>query len=86
MSKVHEILKLMKNNPKSIRFIDLCKVCDCYFGESRLSGTSHNVYKTPWFGDPRVNIQNAKGKAKGYQVKQVLQAIERMEMQNDKKH
>jgi len=32
----------------------------------------------PWQGDPRINIQNAKGKAKAYQVKQVLLAIERL--------
>ena len=46
------------------------------------SGSSHRVYKTPWQGDPRVNIQNAKGKAKPYQVRQVLAAIERMEVEN----
>jgi hypothetical protein len=40
---------------------------------------SHRVYKTPWIGDPRVNIQNDKGKAKSYQVKQVIKAIERLE-------
>jgi len=33
-------------------------------------------------GDPRVNIQNAKGKAKPYQVRQVLQAIERLEAEH----
>jgi hypothetical protein len=37
------------------------------------------VYKTPWQGDPRVNVQNAKGMAKAYQVRQVLKAIERLE-------
>lgn len=31
-------------------------------------------------GDPRINIQNHKGKAKAYQVKQVLRAIERLEV------
>ena len=79
MANIREILLLMRNNPKSIKFHDLCKVCDAYFGEARQSGSSHRVYKTPWQGDPRVNIQNAKGKAKPYQVKQVLQAIERLE-------
>lgn len=44
-----------------------------------MSGSSHCVYKTQWAGDPRVNIQNAKGKAKPYQVRQVLLAIERLE-------
>jgi hypothetical protein len=36
------------------------------------------VFKTPWQGDPRVNIQNKKGKAKVYQVRQVLKAISRL--------
>ena len=69
----------MRNNPKGIRFNDLCKVCDTYFGEPRQSGSSHRVYRTPWLGDPRVNIR----KAKPYQIKQVLQAIERFEVEND---
>ncbi len=34
----------------------------------------------PWQGDPRVNIQNHKGTAKVYQVKQVLLALERYEV------
>jgi hypothetical protein len=48
----------------------------------RQSGSSHAIFKTPWPGDPRVNIQNAKGKAKAYQVKQVLQSIEKLEGQS----
>jgi hypothetical protein len=79
MPKITDIVDDMKHNPKGIRFQDLCKVCDHYFGEVRQSGSSHRVYKTPWQGDPRVNIQNDKGKAKVYQVKQVLKAIERLE-------
>jgi hypothetical protein len=38
----------------------------------------HVIFKTPWPGNPRVNIQNDKGRAKAYQVKQVLLAIERL--------
>ena len=30
-------------------------------------------------GDPRINIQDDKGKAKVYQMRQVLQAIEKLE-------
>jgi len=33
----------------------------------------------PWQGDPRINIQDASGKAKPYQVRQVLQAIDKLE-------
>ena len=69
----------MRRNPQDIRFSDLCRVCDHYFGDARQSSGSHRVYKTPWHGDPRVNIQNRRGLAKAYQVKQILRAIERVE-------
>ena len=75
----------MQRNPKGVAFSDLCKVCDHYFGEARQTGGSHKIYKTPWQGDPRVNIQNDKGMAKAYQVKQVLKAIERLEAQENAK-
>lgn len=70
----------MKSNPKGIRFSDLQKVCENYFGKPRQSGSSHYLYKTPWLGDPRINIQNNKGKAKPYQIRQVLLAIEKLEV------
>lgn len=68
----------MRRNPKGVRFTDLARVCEHYFGPPRKSGTSHQVYATPWRGDPRVNIQNDHGQAKAYQVRQVLAAIERL--------
>ena len=73
------LLKAFRNNPKGVRFADLAKVCDAYFGEPRQKGTSHRIYRTPWPNDPRVNIQNVKGMAKPYQVRQVLKAIEKLE-------
>lgn len=85
MKSIAEKLKLFKNNPKDVKFSELCKVCDFYFGDARQSGSSHRVYKTPWTGDPRVNIQNSKGKAKAYQVKQVLKSIERLEVEHGNK-
>ena len=82
MSIIEDILRHMRQNPRDVRFNDLCKVCDHYFGEPRQGGSSHRIYKTPWQGDPRINIQNhkEKAKAKAYQVKQVLLAIERLEV------
>jgi len=68
----------MRRNPKGVRFADLARVCEAHFGPARQSASSHHVYKTPWKGDPRVNIQNDKGSAKTYQVKQVLRAIDRL--------
>jgi hypothetical protein len=79
---VTDIIAEMLNNPAGIRFVDLSRVCDYFFGQARQTSGSHRVYKTPWIGDPRVNIQNDRGKAKAYQVKQVLKAIERMESEH----
>ena len=80
MAKIDDILGRMKRNPKDVKFADLCKVCENFFGKPCNSGGSHRIYKTPWQGDPRINIQNQKGKAKAYQVKQVLLAIEKLEV------
>ena len=77
--KNKEILATMHRNPKGVSFSDLCKVCDHTFGEARQTVSSHRIYKTFWLGDPRVNIQDDKGMANAYQVKQVLKAIERLE-------
>ncbi|WP_017582419.1 hypothetical protein [Nocardiopsis valliformis] len=79
MASIEKILMRMRDQPKSVRFADLAKVCEQYFGPPRQSGTSHQVYRMPWSGDPRVNIQNDHGKAKAYQVRQVLAAIEKLE-------
>ena len=75
----------MQKNPKGVRFKDLCQVCDRYFGSARQRRSSHRIYRMPWQGDPRVNIQNDKGMAKAYQVKQVLKAIERLQYENTTK-
>ena len=75
---IEELLAKFEISPQNVKFSELTKVCDALFGKARQSGSSHRVYKTPWQGDPRVNIQNEKGKAKPYQVKQVLRAVEKM--------
>ena len=73
----------MNENPKGVRFAELRKICEHYFGKPRQGGGSHCIFKTPWLGDPRVNIQNDKGKAKSYQVRQVLNAIQKLRVNND---
>ena len=79
MSDIKKKLAQMRREPNNVKFSDLKKVCEEFFGEPRQSGSSHIIFKTPWTGDPRINIQDDKGKAKAYQVKQVIQAIERLE-------
>jgi CRP-like cAMP-binding protein len=78
MATSKKTLEEMRRTPQNVRFADLLKICVERFGQPRQSGSSHAVFKTPWPGDPRVNIQNDKGKAKAYQVRQVLLAIDKL--------
>jgi hypothetical protein len=79
VANVDKILAKMAESPNNIRYDELRKVCVESFGEPRQEGSSHAVFKTPWQGDPRVNIQKRKnGVAKPYQVRQVLGAVEKM--------
>jgi len=62
MASVEKLLEAMLRDPQDIRFADLAKVCESFFGKPRQSSGSHMIFKTPWPGDPRVNIQNTRGK------------------------
>ena len=73
-----KLLGRLAVQPANFSYSDLLRLCTHYFGEPRQSGSSHAVFKTPWPGDPRVNIQNDKGQAKPYQVRQVLAAIAKL--------
>ncbi len=73
------MVERMRRKPEGLSFRHLQKVCDHFFGPPRISRSSHCVYRMPWPGDPRVNIQSKQGKAKPYQVRQVLQAIDKLE-------
>ncbi len=75
---IDDLLAEMRGNPANVRFADVCKVATHFFGEPRNKGSSHYVWKMPWAGDPRINLQDAGGKAKPYQVRQALQAIDRL--------
>jgi CRP-like cAMP-binding protein len=69
--------KDLPDHPKNVRFADLLQICTKYFGDPRIRG-SHHIFKTPWQGDPRINIQKDGNMAKEYQVKAVMRAIERL--------
>jgi hypothetical protein len=77
---IEKLLAGMRNKPRSVRFADALKVAGHYFGEPRRSGGSHHVFKMPWAGDPRINLQDDDGKAKPYQVRQLLAAVEKKEL------
>jgi hypothetical protein len=65
-------------NLQNMLFADLLKICKQYFGKPRIRG-SHYIFKTPWNGDPRINLQKVGKLAKFYQVRDVKKAVEKME-------
>ncbi|MAT05242.1 MAG: hypothetical protein CL424_09395 [Acidimicrobiaceae bacterium] len=55
-----------------------CARC-AFTSSANPAGAARRTQWTPWPGDPRVNIQKSKGgKAKPYQVRQVLKAIDKL--------
>jgi hypothetical protein len=76
--EISEQVVRLQTQRQSTRFSELLKICREYFGEPRIKG-SHHIFKTPWPGDPRLNLQSDKGKAKPYQVEQVITALRRLD-------
>ena len=74
--------KKQLSNPRNVKFDDLLKICMKHFGNPRIKG-SHHIFKTPWIGDPRINIQKGGKMAKPYQVKLILKALEKLEVENE---
>jgi len=75
--------KSLLDNPKNVRFDDLLNLCRKYFGEPRIRG-SHHIFKTPWAGDPFVNLQRDGKAVKPYQVRDVRKALEKLEAEHGK--
>ena len=80
--KIGETIAELEKGKSSTRFSSLVKICEEFFGPPRIRG-SHHIFKTPWPGDPRLNLQSDKGKAKPYQVEQVVTALKKLEKLKD---
>jgi hypothetical protein len=61
-----------------VRFAELLTICQRYFGKPRIKG-SHHIFKTPWQGDPRLNLQRDGSNAKPYQVRDVVKALKKLQ-------
>lgn len=85
---IEDYLEELERNKKDVRFPHLVRICQESFGNPRMKG-SHHIFKTPWAGDPRINLQEDErnpGKAKPYQVKQVISSLRKLqEMQESRK-
>jgi hypothetical protein len=75
--QIAETIAELEREKAGTRFSRLIKICEENFGAPRVKG-SHHIFKTPWPGDPRLNLQSDRGKAKPYQVNQVITALKKL--------
>ena len=71
-----KLLQLIINNQKNVSFNDFVIILESYgFIKSRADG-SHNIFKNSSVNEI-INIQNVKGEAKPYQIKQFFSLVEK---------
>jgi hypothetical protein len=79
MAKCTKLLIKATNSPDNLRFEEACSLAECY-GWTQVGGSgSHRVYMNAALGSnvgSMMNFQSKKGKAKAYQVRQLLDSIE----------
>lgn len=75
---LNDAIAKLEQERTNTRFTYLLRLCREHFGDERVKG-SHHIFKTPWIGDPRINLQPDGNKAKPYQVDQVLDALKRLQ-------
>ncbi|MFN8095552.1 MAG: type II toxin-antitoxin system HicA family toxin [Vicinamibacteria bacterium] len=71
-----KILEQARAGARNLRFADLCRLAEAFgFRLSRVRG-SHHIYSHPSVPE-LINLQSVNGKAKPYQVRQLLDLVER---------
>lgn len=77
-TRCEEIIKELEGK-KTYPFAELVKLVTEAFGPHRVGKGSHQyIWKMPWAGNPRINLQPEKGDAKSYQIRQVIQALKKL--------
>jgi len=79
-----KLLTKILASPANTRFSDMVGLVEAFgFRLSRVNG-SHHIFVHPDIPE-LVNIQNVKGKAKPYQIRQFLKLVERYNLQMEDK-
>ena len=71
-----QLYEEIKRNPKNILFQRICQVAVAFGFKMRKGKGSHHIFTRPGV-EELLNFQNVSGKAKPYQVKQLIKIIEK---------
>lgn len=78
--KPKKLLERVVANPANVRFGDFVRLVEAFgFREDRVSG-SHHIFKHAAIAE-LVNLQDFRGEAKPYQIRQFLRIVERYNLQ-----
>lgn len=81
MNKLRMVEEL-KTSPKKVRFERLCKIAEAFGFRLRGGKGSHRIYVRDGV-DEILNFQDVEGKAKPYQVRQLIKIIEKYGLLED---
>ena len=81
----HKLLKELRKSPKNIRFERLCTIAEAFGFTLRGVRGSHRIYARSGIRE-LLNFQNVKGKAKPYQVRQLIGIIEKYSLVEEDEH
>lgn len=66
-------------SPQGLRFTEACQLAEAFgFRRNRIKG-SHTIFSRPGVREI-INLQNCGGKAKAYQVRQMLKLVEELQL------
>jgi predicted RNA binding protein YcfA (HicA-like mRNA interferase family) len=78
--KARKLLRKVSSGSKNIRFGELIALAEAFgFRLARIAG-GHHLYEHPAVSE-LLNLQNVKGKAKPYQVRQFLELVEQYNLE-----
>ena len=78
--KKNKLFGKLLSGSKNVRFAEIKECAELFgFKLERISG-SHHIYLHPDIPE-LINLQNVKGKARPYQIRQLLQLIEKYNLQ-----
>jgi hypothetical protein len=77
-----EIYRKLKNSPNNIRFSEICYIAELFGFVHRGGAGSHRVYKRKDINQ-KLNFQDDNGKAKPYQVRQLIKVIQNYNLLED---
>ncbi len=83
MTDRSRLLEFLKKNPKSIRFNKLCNIAEKFGFKFQEGRGSHRIYVKKGIKEI-LNFQNVHGKAKPYQVRQLIKVIEKYNLLEEK--